>query len=106
MCGAHARRDGIWLSGDGSGTLGVVEFDDNFRAISLEEKPKHRNQTGRLPGFISTTVKSWSSKAGEAVRAWRTGDYLHQPDYLEAGNLTVELLGRGFAWLEPVLTTA
>ncbi len=47
MLRAHGRGDGIWLSGDGPGTLWLVEFDDNFRAISLEEKPKQPNQTGR-----------------------------------------------------------
>jgi len=80
---------------------GVVEFDNNGKVISLEEKPVNPKSNYAVPGlyFYDETV---TKKAVELKPSAR-GEYeitdLNKL-YLEEGTLNVELFGRGFAWLD------
>ncbi len=80
---------------------GVVEFDAEGQAISLEEKPKEPRSR-----FAVTGLYFYDSRASEMARTIKPSDRgeLEITDlnrlYLEAGNLQVKLMGRGFAWLD------
>jgi Glucose-1-phosphate thymidylyltransferase (EC 2.7.7.24) len=80
---------------------GVVEFDENNRVISIEEKPNKPKSNYAIPGiyFFDHRVKEIAKKIHPSAR-----DELEITDvlkyYLLNQNLTVEVLGRGFAWLD------
>lgn len=80
---------------------GVVEFADDGRVLSIEEKPEHPKSHYAVPGlyFYDATV---TAKAA-ALKPSARGEYeitdLNRL-YLEEGTLKVELFGRGFAWLD------
>ena len=80
---------------------GVVEFDDNRNVLSLEEKPEKPKSKYAIPGlyFYDNTVieKAKSLKPGKRGELEITD--LNKL-YLAEGNLKVNLLGRGFAWLD------
>lgn len=81
--------------------FGVVEFDDDWHAVSIEEKPKEPKSNYAVTGlyFYPTGV---SKKAGE-IRPSDRGELeittLNEM-YLDEGLLDVQLLGRGSAWLD------
>ena len=101
---AANKREGATIFGyyvDDPERFGIVEFDSNGNAISIEEKPEHPKSNYCVTGlyFYDNKVVEYA----KALKPSKRGE-LEITDlnriYLEKGNLEVELLGQGFTWLD------
>lgn len=81
--------------------FGVVEFDESYNVISLEEKPKNPKSHYAIPGlyYYDNSVIQRAKNLKPSSRGEIEITDLNI-EYLKDGKLKVELLGRGFAWLD------
>ena len=110
--GRHLRRaveraeknDGATVFGyyvDDPERFGVVEFDDHFNAVSIEEKPEHPKSNYAVTGlyFYDSRVCDFAKMVKPSARGELEITSLNQM-YLDDGTLNVVTLGRGYAWLD------
>ena len=101
---ASSRKEGATIFGyqvNDPERFGIVEFDEKNKAISIEEKPKHPKSNFAVTGlyFYDNTVIEKAKKVKPSLRGELEITDINNA-YLLEGTLHVELLRRGFAWLD------
>ena len=101
---ASAKKEGATVFGyyvDDPERFGIVEFDDQGKAISIEEKPEKPKSNYCVTGlyFYDNRVVEYAKQLKPSARGELEITDLNRI-YLEKGELNVELLGQGFTWLD------